>query len=59
MKKTNITVVGALGRMGKILINRISKNNNLKLLSLTDLKSNKTLNGIKVQKNSLEAFKKM
>jgi 4-hydroxy-tetrahydrodipicolinate reductase len=58
MKKTNITVVGALGRMGKILINRISKNNNLKLLSLTDLKSNKTLNGIKVQKNSLEAFKK-
>jgi 4-hydroxy-tetrahydrodipicolinate reductase len=58
MKKTNITVVGALGRMGKILINRISKNNNLKLLSLTDLKSNKTLNGIKIQKNSLEAFKK-
>ena len=58
MKKTNITVVGALGRMGKILINRISKNNNLKLLSLTDLKSNKTLNGIKIQKSSLEAFKK-
>jgi 4-hydroxy-tetrahydrodipicolinate reductase len=58
MKKTNITVVGALGRMGKILINKISKNNNLKLLSLTDLKSNKTLNGIKIQKNSLEAFKK-
>ena len=58
MKKTNITVVGALGKMGKILINRISKNNNLKLLSLTDLKSNKTLNGIKIQKNSLEAFKK-
>ena len=26
---------------------------------MTDLKSNKTLNGIKVQKNSLEAFKKM
>ena len=58
MKKTNITVVGALGRMGKILINRISKNNNLKLLSLIDLKSNKTLNGIKIQKSSLEAFKK-
>ena len=58
MKKTNITVVGALGRMGKILINRISKNNNLKLLSLIDLKSNITLNGIKIQKSSLEAFKK-
>ena len=28
MKKINITITGALGRMGKILINRISKNNN-------------------------------
>ena len=58
MKKINITITGALGRMGKILINRISKNNNLKLLSLTDLKSGETINGVKVQKNSLEAFKK-
>jgi len=58
MKKINITITGALGRMGKILINRISKNNNLKLLSLTDLKSGEIINGVKVQKNSLEAFKK-
>ena len=29
MKKINITVTGALGRMGKILIKRISKNKNL------------------------------
>ena len=58
MKTINITIAGALGRMGKILIKRMSKNKNLKLFSLTDLKSGKTINGIKTQKNSLEAFKK-
>ena len=58
MKKINITITGALGRMGKILIKRISKNKNLKLFSLTDLKSGKSINGIKTQKNNLEAFKK-
>ena len=58
MKKINITITGALGRMGKILIKRISKNKNLKLFSLTDVKSGKTINGIKTQKNKLEAFKK-
>jgi 4-hydroxy-tetrahydrodipicolinate reductase len=58
MKKINITITGALGRMGKILIKRISKNRNLKLFSLTDLKSGKIINKIKTQKNNLEAFKK-
>ena len=58
MKKINITITGALGKMGKILIKRISKKKNLKLLSLTDLKSGKTINVIKTQKNNLEAFKK-
>ncbi|PHX88633.1 MAG: 4-hydroxy-tetrahydrodipicolinate reductase [Pelagibacteraceae bacterium] len=58
MKKINITITGALGRMGKILIKQISKNKNLKLFSLTDLNSGKTINGIKIQKNNLEAFKK-
>ena len=58
MKKINITITGALGRMGKILIKRISKNKNLKLFSLTDLKSGNIINGIKVQKNNLQAFKK-
>ena len=58
MKKINITITGALGRMGKILIKRLSANKNLKLFSLTDLKSGKTINGIKTQKNNLEAFKK-
>ena len=58
MKKINITIAGALGRMGKILIKRISKNKNLKLIGLTDLKSGKSLNGIRIQKNNMEAFKK-
>jgi 4-hydroxy-tetrahydrodipicolinate reductase len=58
MKKINITITGALGRMGKILIKRISIKKNLKLFSLTDLKSGKTVNGIKTQKNNLQAFKK-
>jgi 4-hydroxy-tetrahydrodipicolinate reductase len=58
MKKVNITISGALGKMGKILIKRISKNKKLRLFSLTDLKSGKNINGIKTQKNNLEAFKK-
>jgi 4-hydroxy-tetrahydrodipicolinate reductase len=58
MKKINITITGALGRMGKILIKRVSKNKNLKLFSLTDLKSGKTINGIRIQKNNMKAFKK-
>jgi 4-hydroxy-tetrahydrodipicolinate reductase len=58
MKKINITVTGALGRMGKILLKRISKKKNLKLFSLTDIKSGKIINGFKTQKNNLEAFKK-
>ena len=58
MKKINITITGALGRMGQILINQTSKNKNLKLLSLTDIRAGKKINGIKVLNNSLEAFKK-
>jgi len=58
MTKINITITGALGRMGKILIKRISKNRNLQLFSLTDLKSGKAINGITTQKNNLAAFKK-
>ena len=58
MKKINITITGALGRMGQILINRISKNKNLKLYSLTDIKVGKKIKGIKIQNNSLKAFKK-
>ena len=58
MKKINITITGALGRMGQILINRISKNRNLKLVSLTDIRVGKKIKGVKIQNNSIEAFKK-
>ena len=58
MKKINITIIGALGRMGQILINRISKNKNLKLYSLTDIRVGQKIKGIKIQNNSLEALKK-
>jgi 4-hydroxy-tetrahydrodipicolinate reductase len=58
MKKIKITIVGALGRMGQILIKRIKKNNNLKLFSLIDVKFGKNINGIKIQKSNMEAFKK-
>ena len=58
MKKINITITGALGRMGQMLINQISKNKNLQLYSLTDLKVGTKIKGIKIQNNSLEAFKK-
>jgi 4-hydroxy-tetrahydrodipicolinate reductase len=58
MKKINVTITGALGRMGQILINQISKNKDLKLYSLTDLKIGAKIKGIKIQNNSLEAFKK-
>jgi 4-hydroxy-tetrahydrodipicolinate reductase len=58
MKVIKITITGAMGRMGKALVQRLSKKKKLKLFSLTDIKSGKTINGIKTQKNNLEAFKK-
>jgi 4-hydroxy-tetrahydrodipicolinate reductase len=58
MKIIKITITGAMGKMGKTLVQRLSKKKGLKLFSLTDIKSNKIVNGIKTQKNNLEAFKK-
>jgi 4-hydroxy-tetrahydrodipicolinate reductase len=58
MKKINISISGALGRMGKILINLVYKNKNFKLQSITDLKIGKKFKGLTTQGNSLKAFKK-
>jgi 4-hydroxy-tetrahydrodipicolinate reductase len=44
--------------MGKILIKRIAKNKKLKIYSLTDVNIKKNIKGYKIQKNSIEAFKK-
>ena len=56
MRKINISIAGALGRMGKILIKRINDNKDLKLYSLTDVNTGKFLHDIKIQSNSLKAF---
>jgi 4-hydroxy-tetrahydrodipicolinate reductase len=58
MKIIKITITGAMGKMGKALVERLSKKKNLKLFSLTDIKTGKAINGIKTQKNNQEAFKK-
>jgi 4-hydroxy-tetrahydrodipicolinate reductase len=57
MKVINITISGALGRMGRMLIKQIAKNKIFKIQSLTDLKLGKKINGIQVQKNNLDTFK--
>ncbi len=56
MKKIKITVVGALGRMGKILCKKIKNNPKLKLESITDKNISK-VEGLQTQKNSIKAFK--
>ena len=53
MKVINITISGALGRMGRIVIKQIAKNKIFKIQSLTDLKLGNRINGIKVEKNNL------
>ena len=53
MRKINISIAGANGKMGKILIEKIKKNNNCTLTSLTDLNFGKIIHGIKIQKNNL------
>ena len=59
MKKINLAITGCMGRMGQQLIRSIKKDKNFKIVSLTEsTKINKKINGIKIQKNSKEAFKK-
>jgi len=56
MSKLKITVIGALGRMGKILCKKIQNNPKFKLQSVTDKTVLKIFN-IQTQKNSLQALK--
>ncbi len=57
-KKINITIAGAFGRMGQILIKCLLKKKLFKLYSLTDLKIGKNIGKINVQNNCLKAFEK-
>ncbi len=59
MKKINLTITGCMGRMGQQLIKSSKKNKNFKLVSLTENRLvNKKIAGLKLSKNSTEAFKK-
>jgi 4-hydroxy-tetrahydrodipicolinate reductase len=59
MKKINLAITGCMGRMGQQLIKSSNKNKNFKLVSLTENKTiNKTIAGIKLGLNNVEAFKK-
>lgn len=58
MKKINISVVGALGRMGRLLVKQITRDKKFNLRSVTDIHSDKYINKFKTKKNNLEAFKK-
>jgi len=56
VSKLKITVIGALGRMGKILCKKIQNNPKFKLQSVTDKTVFKIYN-LQTQKNSLQALK--
>jgi 4-hydroxy-tetrahydrodipicolinate reductase len=58
MKKIKVSICGGYGKMGQTLIKKILKNKNLVLHSVTDLKIKNRFNNIKIEKNSLNAFKK-
>ena len=59
MKKINLAISGCLGRMGQQLIKSTKRNKIFKLVSLTEnRKINKKISGIKLEMNSLTAFKK-
>lgn len=56
MKKVRITVVGGLGRMGKIITKKILQNKNLELNNITDIKSKKSLKKTRIKDNNLTNF---
>ena len=60
MKKTNLAITGCMGRMGQQIIKSARKDKNFKLIVLTENKKiNKKINGIKIELNTQEAFKKV
>ena len=59
MKKINLAITGCLGRMGQQIIKSSNKNKDFKLVSLTeDRNISKKISGIKLEQNSVNAFKK-
>ena len=59
MKKINLAITGCLGRMGQQLIKSSKTNKNFKLVALTENKPiNKKINGIRIEQNADQTFKK-
>ena len=59
MKKINLAITGCMGRMGQQIVKSVLKDKNFKLVSLTENKIiKKKINGIKVDLNTEQAFKK-
>ena len=59
MRKTNLGITGCMGRMGQQLIKSSKKNNNFKLVTLTENRTiNKIFNGIIIELNTEKAFNK-
>jgi 4-hydroxy-tetrahydrodipicolinate reductase len=59
MRKINLAISGCMGRMGQQLIKSSNKNKNFKLVALTENRLvNKKFNNIKLELNSVNAFKK-
>ena len=60
MKKINLAITGCLGRMGQQIIRSVKTDNNFKITSLTETRElNKKINGIKIESNKEEVFKKV
>tara|TARA_B100001063_G_scaffold95923_1_gene89607 strand:+ start:1317 stop:2093 length:777 start_codon:yes stop_codon:yes gene_type:complete len=60
MKKINLAVTGCMGRMGQQIIKSVKSHKNFKLMSLTEnRKIKKKINGLKVDLNTEQSFKKV
>ena len=60
MRKINLAVTGCMGRMGQQIIKSAKLNKNFKLVALTESKKiNKKINGIKLDVNTEQTFKKV
>ncbi len=59
MKKINLAVTGCMGRMGQQIIQSIKKDKSFRIVALTESKKiNKKINGININLNTIETFKK-
>ena len=59
MKKINLAITGCLGRMGQQIIKSVKNDKNFKLVAITESKKiNKKINGVKIDVNTEQTFKK-